>query len=225
MTTENALSEKDTLQLLTDLGLASKDKNEAAVNVSSCNKKGPASPTEDRVISLLGAGVSPEFTAAAVGITPSRLSQMLSNEEFAKRVAEAKYKNLQRHNEIDARYDSLEDKLLTKLEEKLPLMMKPETVLNAIKIVNAAKRKGASNPTQITTKQQVVSIMLPQAILQQFVVTNDNQVIKAGEQELITMPSGALRDRVEAAQESRLLTDNSPKITGDKLCVQGQEVD
>ena len=67
---------------------------------------------EDRALSLLGSGISAESAATALGVSPSRISQLLSAPEFAEQVAELRYNNLQQHNHRDANYDSLEDKLL-----------------------------------------------------------------------------------------------------------------
>lgn len=165
--------------------------------------------TEDRALALLGSGVSAEATAAALGVDPSRISQLLAQEEFAAQVAELKFKNLQQHNERDNSYDRLEDKLIQKLEKSLPLMLRPGEILKAIQVVNGAKRRGQSSTDQVRGTQTVVNIILPTKITQKFVKNVDNQVIKAGEQELITIPSGTLLDRTENKTEDRASEQNS----------------
>jgi predicted transcriptional regulator len=148
--------------------------------------------TETRALSLLGAGVSPEQVAAALGVTPSAISQMLSREDFALAVSQLRYEALSKHNERDSTYDSLEDKLLLKLKDLLPLMMRPMEVLKALQVLNGAKRRGQSAPEQITNQQTVVNITMPTTIVNKFVTNSRNQVIQAGTQELETLQSGVL---------------------------------
>jgi len=155
---------------------------------------------EDRALSLLGSGVQAEYVASALGVSPSRISQLLSNKLFAAKVSELRYASMALHNKRDSAYDSLEDRLLQKLDKSMPLMVRPESILKAIQIVNGAKRRGQQAPTESTTNQNIVNIVMPGKIAQLFTTNIDNQVIKAGEQELMTMPSGNLLKQVEEAQ-------------------------
>jgi predicted transcriptional regulator len=154
---------------------------------------------EERALNLLGQGVKPEQVAAAIGVTPSYISQLVSQPEFSSQVFELRYKNLSRHNERDNEYDSIEDKLLKRLKDLLPLMMKPVEVLRAIQVINSAKRRGASAPEQLTSQQTVTTLIMPVQIIQQFTRNSSNQVIKAGDQELITIQSGNM-DKLLTAQ-------------------------
>jgi hypothetical protein len=166
---------------------------------SSHYSPGQTSSTEEKALHLLGSGVASEQVASALGVTPSRIAQLLAEESFAVKVAALRYESLQKHNKRDGAYDSLEDQLLIKLERSLPLLIKPESILKAIAIVNGAKRRGQSAPQQVTNTQNVVNLILPQVIAQKFTVNLDNQVIRAGAQELLTMPSGNLLKQVEEA--------------------------
>jgi len=170
---------------------------------SNTYSTGVTSPVEDKALSLLGSGVSSEATATALGVTPGRISQLLSNKEFAAQVAELRYESLQAHNVRDGKYDSLEDKLLVKLERSLPLMVRPETIMKAIATVNGAKRRGQSAPEQVTNSKNIVNLILPTQIAQKFVTNITNQVTRAGEQELLTMSSGNLLRQVEEKQIER----------------------
>ena len=153
--------------------------------------------TEERALALLGQGLGAEVVASAVGVSPSRISQLISEPEFAAKVAELRFSNLVKHNARDEKYDKLEDKLLEKMENLIPFMMKPFEVLKAISVINGAKRRGISTPEQITGQQTVIPLTLPTAILQNFSAKNiqvniHNQVIKAGEQELVTVQSARM---------------------------------
>lgn len=148
--------------------------------------------TESRALTLLGSGVSPEQVAAALGVTPSTISQLLSRDDFALQVSQLRYEALSKHNLRDATYDALEDALLLKLKDLLPLMMRPMEILKALQTLNGAKRRGASAPEQITSQQNIVNIVIPTTIINKFVTNSRNQVIQTGTQELETMQSGSL---------------------------------
>lgn len=168
--------------------------------------------TEDRALTLLGQGISPEVVASAVGVTISRISQLLSDPEFAARVAEFRFQNLAKHNERDNRYDTLEDKLLEKMEDLLPFMMRPMEVLKAISVINAAKRRGSSAPDSIQQKQTVIPLMIPTMLINNFTTNVNNQIVKIGEQDLVTIQSSRMNKlldtsgvpHVQPAQQERI---------------------
>lgn len=185
------ISAAETSALLESLG-GTLEPDSLLTEPSSHYSPGVTSNVEDKALALLGAGVPGDQVAAAVGVTPARISQLLAEESFANKVSELKYASLTKHNQRDGEYDKIEDKLLTKLESALPLMVKPESILKAISIVNGAKRRGHTTTNQVATNQNIVNLVLPAKITQQFAVNIDNQVIKAGEQELLTMSSSKL---------------------------------
>lgn len=156
--------------------------------------------TEERALTLLGQGLNPETVSAAIGVSASRISQLLSEPEFANKVAEARFKNLSKHNERDNAYDALEDQLVTKLKDCLPFMVRPMEVLKAIQVINQAKRRGSSAPEHITNQQTVVQLTMPTQILQQFTMNINNQVVKAGEQDLVTVQSGAMNNLLKGSK-------------------------
>lgn len=166
------------------------------------------SSTEQRALNLLGKGVTPSQTAAALGITESAISQLLAKDEFADAVAELRYKNLLAYSERDEKADSIEDRLLKKLNDCIPYLMRPMEIARIYQIINAAKRRGQSAPESITTAQEVVPLIMPTVITNKFTVNVNNQVIQAGQQPLITVQSGsmqALLNRHKEAQNVELL--------------------
>ncbi len=172
---------------------------------SSTGQSGITSATEEKALHLLGAGVPAESVASALGVTPSRIAQLLSEQHFADKVAELRYQNLQKHNVRDEQYGTLEDKLLHKLNNSLHMLIKPESILKAISIVNGAKRRGQSAPQQVTNQQNIVNLIMPKVITEKFSINVNNQVTKAGKQELLTMASGDLLNRVAQAQEAKVI--------------------
>lgn len=171
---------------------------------SNSGLRGPTSSVESKALSLLGSGVQAEQVAAALGVSPSRIAQLLGDSAFAKEVAALRYEALQAHNKRDDKYDTLEDNLLNKLDRSMGMLIKPTDILAAIKVVNSAKRRGSSGPAQVTNQQTVVNLTLPNVIIQRFTTDMNNQVTRAGEQDLLTMPSGNLLKRVEEQEIKRL---------------------
>jgi len=151
------------------------------------------SSTESRALELLGAGVAPETVANALGVTASRISQLLSDEEFARKVTERKFETLQKHNARDTTYDSLEDTLTEKFQDVIPLMMRPMEILKSLQIINALKRRGTSTPESIHTQQTIVNLTVPVQVLTKFTRDINNQVIEAGDQTLLTIQSNKLQ--------------------------------
>lgn len=157
------------------------------------------SSLEKRALDLLGNGVAPVAVAAALGVSESRISQLVSDEVFAGEVAKLRYERLQKQTALDDRYDGIEDRLLGMLEKNLTLIMQPAQILKALQVVNAAKRRGASSAQGTGTPQStIVTLNLPQKIVQQYIqVNNYNQVVTAGSQDLVTIQPATLLKSLE----------------------------
>jgi predicted transcriptional regulator len=155
--------------------------------------------TSERALTLLSQGVPAEAVAATLGVTPSRISQLLSDPEFASTLQEKKFESLQKHNERDSKLDALEDKLIEKLDKNLPLMMRPMELVRTLQVVNGAKRRGASAPTQLTAQQTIINLTLPTQIINQFKTNAQNQVTETGQQSLLTMQSSSLLTKLKGA--------------------------
>ena len=156
---------------------------------------------ESRALELLGQGISPEHTSLTVGLSPSRISQLLSDENFAARVAELRFESLSKHNKRDSNYDDLEDQLIEKMRDCLPLMVRPGEILKAIQVINAAKRRGSSAPQSITEKQTIVTLVMPTQIINKFSLNPMNQVVQVTADEktqpMLTIQSGTLLKQVK----------------------------
>jgi len=157
--------------------------------------------TEERALALLGKGFNPEIVASSVGISVSRISQLLSDANFASQVSELRFKNLSKHSDRDEKYDKIEDVLIKRMEDCLPLMFKPMEVLRALTQINAVKRKGVSDPSSITNQQEVVQLILPTAIINSFTMNIHNQVVKVGEKNLITIQSGNMENLLQKSKD------------------------
>lgn len=134
----------------------------------------------------------------------------MAQDDFREAVRAKRTEALRKHTELDSKYDTVEAKLLDKLEKSLPLMLisKPRDILDAIKVVNGAKRRGAEvAPTVEPTKTVILN--MPIQILQHFTSSEvqklpNNQIVKAGTQDLLTLTPQALSHHAKVT--------NSPAI-------------
>lgn len=150
-----------------------------------------------QLLKLLQHGVTPTEASRAMGITPSAVTQLMQTEEIAPQVEEIRKKQIERSSALDAKYDHLEEVLVARLEQTVPLLMKPREIMDVLQKVNGAKRRGvvASTPTAAPT---VVHLHLPTQIKNKFIVNSNNQVVAVGEQQLITMQSSNIAKLAEA---------------------------
>lgn len=150
------------------------------------------SSMETRAIALLTAGIPAGKVAEALGVTPARISQLMEEQSFKEALAEAKFSHLNRYNEADANLDSLESKVVKKLDSVMELVHNPMQLTRIFSAVNAAKRRGASNLAELPDTGAIVQLNLPTKIVNNFQVNINNQVIKVGNEDLITIQPHAL---------------------------------
>jgi hypothetical protein len=172
--------------------------------------------TEARALSLLGDGYSAEVVAKAIGVTPARISQMLSNDEFKELVAELRFENLQLQTTRDKRLDTLEDKTLDKLEKYLPLITRPMELIKAFQTLNSAKRRGSPAEAGATLiNQTVVNLTIPSAIINKYKADANGQVIEVNDMPFISAPSSLLPTLIKREQqheEPERVTTTIPEI-------------
>lgn len=176
--------------------------NDSSEIVSTSGRQGATSTTEEKALELLGKGIANEIVASAIGVTPARITQLLADEEFAAKVQKARYINLQKHTLRDNMYDDIEEKLLKKLQKSLGLIIKPDTLLKAITVINSAKRRGNSNSSSITDTTDIAEITIPQVIKQTFVTNINNQVVQVGDRDLTTISPEGLQIELEATKNA-----------------------
>jgi transcriptional regulator with XRE-family HTH domain len=158
---------------------------------------------KDKILNFLGAGVSPEKVASAVGVDPSYISQLISDPNFAAEVSDRKLLSLQEATNRDRRLDGLEDKLIDKTEKLLesPLAFsRPMESVRALVMINGLKRRGAQGDSHISQNNTVVNLILPNFITTKFTVDVNNQVVQTGDKTFVTVPSKS----VQAMAESHL---------------------
>lgn len=164
----------------------------------------------EKIAQLLIQGYPPGQVANAVACSPSFVSQLLSNEEFAMRVANERLsltmEKHQQYTDIDNNYDNIEDQLLKKLGTLLPYINKPSEILATLRQVNSAVRK-SSRPLATGQDQQsnVVSLTLPAHMLKSMQVAikldDSAQIVEVAGKSMATLPSLALHERLPELRE------------------------
>lgn len=157
-----------------------------------------------KILNFLGAGIDHVRVASAVGCDPSYISQLLADESFALAVSNKRLGQLQQATDRDSRLDGIEDKLITRVEELADSSLnfrKPMEAVRALQTVNSLKRRGAGDVLTTQQHNTIVTLVLPNVVTNKFSVDINNQVIKAGEQTLVTVSSGS----VAALAEKSLL--------------------
>jgi hypothetical protein len=157
--------------------------------------------TPARILELLGSGVQPVQVASAVGCSESYISQLLSDDEFARAVAQKRYDLLVAESGRDRAYDHIEDQLLEKLKAALPFITKTGEILASIKVINGAKRRGAATLGGAASNNTVIQLVLPTKTKARFTVGSNGQVLEvssgAGSQSLLTVQSSSVSRLLE----------------------------
>lgn len=169
------------------------------------------SSTAERALALLSEGVPANQVASALGVTESAISQYISDEQFAAKLAELRFEKLRKHNARDSELDELEDQLIKQLKTFAQLAVRPMEIARILQIVNSAKRRGASAPDHIHQATPVIRLSMPTMIVNQIALKVDvnNQVISANSHSLVTIPSGQISKLAEvqdAAPKNKQLT-------------------
>lgn len=167
-----------------------------------------ASPTQEKLIALLGKGYKGIEAAQAVGVTEGYVSQCLSEDWFAQEVARLRLQNLQRHQLLDEKYDTFEEEMLGKLQKMSKLLIKPMEIAKVLQIVNGAKRKSHVHTDHTTLTQNIVQISIPPALAARFTSNANNQVVEVTDgtgraQALVTVTSGQLEGLTREASNVR----------------------
>lgn len=150
--------------------------------------------SREQIRDLLGSGLSNDIVATTVGCDHSYISQLMSEPAFADAVIALRTQSLQANTKRDKSIDSIEDSLISKLEDAVDssLIYKPGDILRAFAVVNAAKRRGVPAHESLVINQTIVNLSIPKEVVQQFTMTVDGEVVEVEGQTLVTMPAHEL---------------------------------
>lgn len=173
---------------------------------------------KDRILNLLGQGIAPVIVAQTVGCNPSYISQLLQEEEFALAVAKLRCEGIEKEVNRDNKYDALEDKLLEKLENVLPFMLKPRDILDALTRINAAKRRATVGVSETGTgKTTIINLTLPTIVVQKYQTNQNNEVIDVSGRALINLPPQTLLKSLENLEAKDATPPPLPKLSSEQV--------
>lgn len=158
----------------------------------------------EKIIELLGRGISQSSVAMAVGVSDGYISQLMADEEIKRRVQELRLKHLQAFTDHDDEVDDLESKALRKLHSLLPFVSKPMEAVRIFQVANTAKRKAEGvDPTQTGhVTAPIVQLNLPASAAVHFKLSMDKQVVEVEGRSLATLPSKELNKQLAERREN-----------------------
>lgn len=174
------------------------------------------SSIEQQALDLLGSGQSQAIVASCLGISESRISQLMAEEDFRSAVLTQRVAKLREQTARDIKVDTLEDKVITKLDKTIALCHKPGELARIYQILNQAKRRGApeSAPTSVTNV--ITNLVVPAGFMQHFRKNAQSQIIEVDGKPLITAQSSSLATiAVENNNESaiKITAEHSSQVS------------
>lgn len=154
---------------------------------------------EERILELLGAGYKPPMVASVLGISESRISQLLAVDSFASKVLAMRLSRAKGTIDRDNKWDKIEDALLKKFEDVIVFMNDPLKLLRALQVVNAAKRRGAgsADSSEAGLTGTIVQINAPKNVVMQFVTNANNEVIDVNGRSMVPMASKKVMEELK----------------------------
>lgn len=151
---------------------------------------------ESTILQLLAQpNITQADVAAVLNISPSYVSQIVNTPDFQTQLSKIKVESLVAETAHDTKLSTTESKALTKLEQMLDYVSKPLEAAKIFQVLNAAKRRGASEAEQqtvINSQNTVVMLQLPTIIKQKFTTNSNNEVVQIGDRPMVTMDSQLL---------------------------------
>jgi len=142
----------------------------------------------DKLISFLAAGVSQSAAAAACGVSPSLVSQLLESPEVQDKLAIAKATSLSSDLDHDSRLERVQDLVLARVEATVGMITDPMKAVKALQMLSTVKKRvgetvGEAAPTTIVT------LDLPASAKVAISLSRDKQVIAIDGRSTATLPS------------------------------------
>ena len=160
----------------------------------------------EKLVSLLGNNVNQVQAAAAVGCSPSYVSELMRDSEFMREVSELRVANLTANTIRDSKYDALEDRALDNLSTLIDSIYDPIKLAVVLSKLNMAKRRGSSAQDSSNIEvTQVVTLALPQALSSKLQLSINNEVQAVADRELVTIEGVTLLNDLKGK------TQNDPR--------------
>lgn len=156
---------------------------------------------QEKIKELLGQNLPIHVVASAVGCEDSYITQLLSDADFSAEVTQLRMLALTEYTRRDRNIDAIEDKLISRLEEQVDYMRKPNDILRAFQVLNAAKRRGVGSETNLTVNQTIVTLQIPDRVVKKVTINQQGEVVQVGDQTLVTMPTPQLLKRLGEGED------------------------
>lgn len=181
----------------------------------------------DRIAQLLAQGVTASVAASITGVSPSYISQLKSDPDFAEHLAALKSELAEEatteREELAHYSDTLlgtEHQILRTLTERLPYMQDGH-VISALREVGArsdAIRKHQQNAGLLKSlgegqgAARVVQLVLPSVAVGNIVYGPNNEIIQIGGRSMTPMPMKTLQQILDGADREVIEHENSNDI-------------
>jgi len=172
-----------------------------------------------RIATLMSSGLRAAQISSIVGISPARISQIATTEEFKLILADKKVDAEKQDAEdmaIAAKYLSAEHLLINQILDMAP-SAELRDVTNALKVVSerqllrnkAASMNGTATTTNIVA-QQIVQISLPIHALPEYYISQEREVISIDNQNLAPLSSTGVTSLFENMRAKA--AENAPQL-------------
>jgi transcriptional regulator with XRE-family HTH domain len=168
---------------------------------------------KEQIQEMLAQGLKPTEVANVIGVDPSYISQLMSDEDFARVVEEKRIEAVAEDIEYDNKIDEVESTFLGNIERKAGLANLQQS-LQAFSVLNKAKRRRDSSghraAPQIGT---VVNIQVNNTILPQYVMNGKSEIVEVEGKTMVSATPTKL-DEILAARQGRLPGTKMPQLPG-----------
>ena len=165
---------------------------------------------QDTILQLLSQpNITQADVAKVLNVTESYISQITSTTEFQEKLSAARVQNLKKETEHDDKLSTTEAKALDKVNAMLDYVTKPLEAARIFQVLNAAKRRGATEAekaTVINNHNTVVMLQLPDVVKQKFITNQQNEVVQIGDRPMVTMDSQLLLAKAKENENEQATT-------------------
>ena len=147
---------------------------------------------KEKAKNLLSSGVEYSLAARILGCDVSYLSHLMDDPEFAAEVSARQVANAGDQVQITRDITELQVQALKKMRQLMAYETDLGEIRQCFKVLNSATIRTPDVDPNAGKDQQVVNLRLPQVLALNFKVDIKNEVVQAGDQVLVTMPSQQL---------------------------------
>ena len=170
---------------------------------------------ESTILELLAQpNITQADVASVLNVSASYISQIVNTPAFQTKLSKLKVESLISETAHDSKLATTESKALAKVEQMLDYITKPMEAAKVFQVLNAAKRRGASEAEQqtvINSQNTVVMLQLPNIVKQKFTTNNNNEVVQIGDRPMVTMDSQLLLSKTK--EKDNDTTTNTTMVT------------